>query len=86
LLADSEKYSDTTLNPQGGSTSLKDLKQYLKGLKCEQLYNLVDKYKMKPNLKKLNKDLLSNALAEHIILHKKNQKTIKKTPIKKTLK
>jgi serine/threonine protein kinase len=96
LLADSEKYSDTTLNPQGGSTSLKDLKDHLKGLKCEQLYNLVDKYKMKPNLKKLNKDLLSNALAEHIILHKKNQKTIpkknvpktpiKKTPIKKTLK
>ena len=66
-----------TPNPQGGSSSsFKDLKDHLKGLKCEQLYNLVDKYKMKPNLKKLNKDLLSNALAEHII--KKNQKTCTK--------
>jgi hypothetical protein len=65
-----------TPNPQGGSSSFKDLKDHLKGLKCEQLYNLVDKYKMKPNLKKLNKDLLSNALAEHII--KTNQKTVPK--------
>ena len=35
----------------GGSSSLKTLK----GLKCKQLCNLVDKYKMKPNLKKLKK-------------------------------
>jgi hypothetical protein len=65
----------------GGRSSLKDLKQYLKGLKCEQLYNLVDKYKMQPKFKKLNKELLSNAIAEHIILHKKN---VPKTPVKKS--
>jgi hypothetical protein len=79
--ANPDEYSfptpSATPNPQGGSSSsFKDLKDHLKGLKCEQLYNLVDKYKMKPNLKKLNKDLLSNALAEHII--KKNQKTVPK--------
>jgi serine/threonine protein kinase len=65
----------------GGRSSLKDLKQYLKGPTFTKikLCNLVDKYKMQPKFKKLNKDLLSNAIAEHMILHKKN---VPKTPVK----
>jgi serine/threonine protein kinase len=67
----------------GGKSSLKDLKQYLKGPTFTRikLCNLVDKYKMQPKFKKLNKDLLSNAIAEHMILHKKN---VPKTPVKKS--
>jgi hypothetical protein len=34
---------------------------------------------MQPKFKKLNKELLSNAIAEHMILHKKN---VPKTPVK----
>jgi serine/threonine protein kinase len=65
----------------GGRSSLKDLKQYLKGPTFTKikLCNLVDKYKMQPKFKKLNKELLSNAIAEHMILHKKN---VPKTPVK----
>jgi hypothetical protein len=65
----------------GGKSSLKDLKQYLKGPTFTRikLCNLVDKYKMQPKFKKLNKELLSNAIAEHMILHKKN---VPKTPVK----
>jgi serine/threonine protein kinase len=65
----------------GGKSSLKDLKQYLKGPTFTKikLCNLVDKYKMQPKFKKLNKELLSNAIAEHMILHKKN---VPKTPVK----
>jgi hypothetical protein len=69
----------------GGKSSLKDLKQYLKGPTFTKikLCNLVDKYKMQPKFKKLNKELLSNAIAEHMILHKKNvPKTPVKTPVK----
>jgi serine/threonine protein kinase len=67
----------------GGRSSLKDLKQYLKGPTFTKikLCNLVDKYKMQPKFKKLNKELLSNAIAEHMILHKKN---VPKTPVKKS--
>jgi hypothetical protein len=65
----------------GGRSSLKDLKQYLKGPTFTKikLCNLVDKYKMQSKFKKLNKDLLSNAIAEHMILHTKN---VPKTPVK----
>ena len=65
----------------GGKSSLKDLKQYLKDPTFTRikLCNLVDKYKMQPKFKKLNKELLSNAIAEHMILHKKN---VPKTPVK----
>jgi hypothetical protein len=71
------------------SSSLKDLKQELKGptFTKTKLCNLVDKYKMQPKFKKLNKDLLSNAIAEHMILYKKIApktpvKTAPKTPVK----
>jgi hypothetical protein len=75
-----EKIIDPT-KTLGGRSSLKDLKQYLKDPTFTKikLCNLVDKYKMQPKFKKLNKELLSNAIAEHMILHKKN---VPKTPVK----
>ena len=87
-----EKILESINMTSGGrkvSSSLKDLKQELKGptFTKTKLCNLVDKYKMQPKFKKLNKDLLSNAIAEHMILHKKNVpktpvKTAPKTPVK----
>jgi hypothetical protein len=85
-----EKIHESINNQSGGvSFSLNTLKQRLKGPTFTKikLCNLVDKYKMQPKFKKLNKDLLSNEIAEHMILHKKIApktpvKTAPKTPVK----